>query len=142
MTYLLDTSIVIGLLREMPTIVKKYIQLPSNRSKVITVYSLTELFEGIYKISNPKKRDAQLKILNLIINYFTKIDGILALTIAQAEKYAQLKIALDKKGTPIPVIDLLIGTIAIERQLILLTTDHLHFQKLKAITPQLKVEFW
>ena len=142
MNYLLDTGIIIGLLRETPIIVEKYRMLPQGRSTALTVYSLTELFEGINKIANSDKRDAQSKILKILIGQFEKKKLIFALTRLQAEDYSKLKIALERNGTPIPVMDLLIGTIAIDKNSILITTDQTHFKTLKKIAPQLKVEFW
>lgn len=142
MSYLLDTGIVIGLLREIPIVVEKYKKLPQGCSKAITIYSLTELFEGINKIINLDKKTTQLKILKLIIDQFEKKNRLFALTRSQAENYSKLKIALERKGTPIPVMDLLIGTIAIEKNFTLLTTDQTHFQTLKTIAPHFNVEFW
>jgi len=142
MNYLLDTGIIIGLLREIPTIVEKYRMLPQGRSTAFTAYSLTELFEGLNKLTNLPKRDAQFKILNIIIDQFEKKNRLFALTRSQADAYSKFKIALERNGTPIPVMDLLIGTIAIERNCILLTTDQTHFTTLKTIAPQLQVEFW
>ena len=45
---------------------------------------------------------------------------------------------LRKKGTPIPTIDLLIGTITIDKNMILVSDDS-HFQYLKAVDPRLKI---
>ncbi|MHC1590578.1 MAG: hypothetical protein ACXQS8_00660 [Candidatus Helarchaeales archaeon] len=50
-----------------------------------------------------------------------------------------LKIALRlrKKGTPIPIIDLLNGVISVEKDLILVTDDK-HFEYLRAVEPSLQ----
>ncbi|MHA1145678.1 MAG: type II toxin-antitoxin system VapC family toxin [Candidatus Helarchaeota archaeon] len=147
MNYLLDTGIIIGLLREVPTIVKKYRNLPKERSIFFSVYSLTELYEGINneginKITNLDKKNAQSKILKILINHLEKKKQLLSLTRLEAEIYANLKISLQQSGMSIPVIDLLIGTIAIEKDFTLITTDKKHFQMLKKVIPQLNVEFW
>jgi len=47
-------------------------------------------------------------------------------------------IFLREKGTPIPTIDLLIGTITIDKNLVLVSED-LHFQYLQNIDPRLKM---
>jgi len=57
------------------------------------------------------------------------------------ENYSQSLIyalLLRKNGTPIPVIDILIGAIAVKRDLILVTEDS-HFEALQAVEPRLKV---
>ncbi len=142
MDYLLDAGILIGLLREAPTIVDRYRKLTPNQFRAITVYSLIELFEGIHKTQNLVAKNSQLKILQILVDQFEKRGGVFALTRLQAEIFAKLRIGLEQKGTPIPVIDLLIGTIAIEKQFILITTDQKHFQVLKDVAPQFNVEFW
>ena len=45
---------------------------------------------------------------------------------------------LREKGTPIPTIDILIGTITVEKNLILVSDD-LHFQFLQEVEPRLKM---
>ncbi|MHA1190862.1 MAG: type II toxin-antitoxin system VapC family toxin [Promethearchaeota archaeon] len=52
----------------------------------------------------------------------------------QAFKNALL---LREKGTPIPTIDLLIGTITVEKNLILVSDDN-HFKYLQDVDPRLK----
>ncbi len=106
------------------------------------VYTLTELFEGINKISNSVKKEAQEKILNLLIDNVEKKNLLFALNKTDANEYSKFKIALEQKGNPIPVIDLLIGTIAIEKNFTLITTDKSHFQPLKDIIQQFNIEFW
>jgi predicted nucleic acid-binding protein len=61
--------------------------------------------------------------------------------VQDAALYARLKIDLEKRGTPIPVFDLLIGTIAISRGMTLVTTDDGHFKLLKQASPSLDVVF-
>lgn len=53
----------------------------------------------------------------------------------QALKYALL---LRKNGTPIPVIDILIGAITVEKNMILVSEDS-HFSDLQAVEPRLKL---
>ena len=94
MDYLFDTRIIIGLLRESPKIVAQYVKLPETNTKAITVYTLAELYEGINKMKDLKKRDAQLRILDLLIDHFEKRNCLIALTRLQANQYSKYKIAL------------------------------------------------
>ncbi len=47
-------------------------------------------------------------------------------------------VLLREKGTPIPMIDILIGTITVEKNLILVSND-IHFKSLQKIEPRLKI---
>ena len=53
----------------------------------------------------------------------------------QAFKYALL---LREKGTPIPTIDILIGTISVDKNLILVSDDS-HFKYFQEVEPRLKI---
>lgn len=143
MICLLDTNILIGILRENEKVVLKYKELTkSKQDKGITSYTIAELYEGVKRVESKKKMEGQLKILEILLNNFEKRKKIFSLTRNEAIKYAELKIALEKKGKPIPIIDLLIGTIAIVNNYKLITTDKNHFQNLKGVFPRFNVEFW
>lgn len=47
-------------------------------------------------------------------------------------------VLLRENGTPIPTIDILIGTITVEKNLILVSND-LHFESLQKVEPRLKI---
>jgi len=47
-------------------------------------------------------------------------------------------ILLREKGTPIPTVDILIGTIAVDKNLILVSDDS-HFKDLQEVEPRLKI---
>ncbi len=47
-------------------------------------------------------------------------------------------VLLRAKGTPLPAVDILIGTITVEKNLILVTNDT-HFDKLQEVEPRLKI---
>ena len=47
-------------------------------------------------------------------------------------------VLLREKGTPLPTIDILIGTITVEKNLILVSND-IHFKSLQKIEPRLKI---
>jgi predicted nucleic acid-binding protein len=47
-------------------------------------------------------------------------------------------ILLREKGTPMPTIDILIGTITVEKNLILVSDDS-HFENLQEVEPRLKI---
>ncbi len=140
--YLLDTSILIGILREDPVILRKYNALPPKVPRAITTFAVAELHEGLLLIQNETTQNAQRRILELILNSLETRSLILTLTRQGAEVYAGLSNKLRIKGTAIPVMDLLIGTIAIVTKNNLITLDKNHFQKLQAVQPALQVEYW
>ncbi|HDZ18374.1 hypothetical protein LCGC14_1026330 [marine sediment metagenome] len=143
MICLLDTNILIGILREHKPIVLKYNQLTKKQQdKGITSYTIAELYEGVNRVESLKKMEAQLKLLEIILNDFERRNRIFSLSRKEAEKYAELKMALEKKGTPIPIMDLLIGTIAIVNNYKFITSDKKHFQNLEDIIPKLNIEYW
>lgn len=47
-------------------------------------------------------------------------------------------VLLREKSTPIPVVDILIGTITVEKNLILVSND-MHYRSLQEVEPRLKV---
>ncbi|HMF30882.1 MAG TPA: type II toxin-antitoxin system VapC family toxin [Candidatus Lokiarchaeia archaeon] len=143
MSYLLDTNIIIGVLRKKPSILGNYVKLTeTSPTTFISSYTIAELFEGLYRSNIPEKKAEEETILELMFEDFEQRDRILSLKKSHAATYAHLKILLDDHGTPIPIIDLLIGSIAIGENLILITTDKKHFQALKKIEPRLTVKFW
>ncbi len=143
MICLLDTNILIGILREHKPIVLKYNQLTKKQQdKGITSYTIAELYEGVNRVESLKKMEAQLKLLEIILNDFERRNRIFSLSRKEAEKYAELKIALEKNGTPIPIMDLLIGTIAIVNNYKFITSDKKHFKNLKDIIPKFNIEYW
>jgi len=132
MAYLLDTNIIIDILQGKLSIVSNYQQLSKMHIPTgITTYTIAELYEGFNKPTASKKIKGQEKILEIILDKFEKDNRIFSLNRNQAISYAKFKINLDEKGTPIPIIDLLIGTIAIYNKFTLVTTDENHFKKLK-----------
>jgi len=143
MICLIDTNILIGILRKHEDIVSKYTLLSKKQQdKAITSYTIAELYDGVNRVEASKKMESQMKFLEILLNKFEKRNRIFSFTRNDAKKYAALKIALEKNGTPIPIMDLLIGSIAITNDYKLITTDKNHFQNLKKVSPEFKVEYW
>ena len=143
MGYLLDTNILVGLLRKNPSIVDRYTKINNPTTSIaITVYTIAELYYGLY--NNKKKNYAaeEQKILELMLDQFQKRDQIRAMSRQAAILYANYDFALETQGTPIPVMDLLIGVVAIAENLTLLTIDQTHFEQLQKVASEFQVEFW
>lgn len=69
---------------------------------------------------------------------FASLNNILPLTIQSSENSAVIYADLRKKGTPVDDIDLLIAGIAIENNMIVVTNNTSHFERIEG----LDVENW
>lgn len=145
--YLLDTNIIIGILKLKQEFVKKY-KLISLKSQPIylTTYSLSEIYLGFhdpeFKQNFPKKLKIQINLFNKMVKNLEAQKRIISLGVEDAKILGKLLYSLKAKGNPIPFIDALLGAISISRKMTLITTDQAHFKALKTIENTLKVEFW
>lgn len=87
-------------------------------------------------ISGLKHKDAN-KQMNSFLE-FASLNNILPLTIQSSENSAVIYADLRKKGTPVDDIDLLIAGIAIENNMIVVTNNTSHFERIEG----LDVENW
>jgi len=145
--FLLDTNIVIGILRKREEILEKYKKLSEKNQKIyLTTYSLSEIYlvfkDQDFKKKFPEKRKIQKKLFNKLVELLKSQNRIIALSIKDAKKLGDLFYILKVNGSPIPVLDAIIGAIAISRNLIVLTSDKNHFETVKQLISEFKVEFW
>lgn len=87
-------------------------------------------------ISGLRHKDANKQINSFL--EFAAINNILPLTIQSSENSAAIYADLRKKGTPVDDIDLLIAGIAIENNMIVVTNNTSHFERIEG----LEVENW
>ena len=87
-------------------------------------------------ISGLKHRDAHRQMDSFI--EFSSLNNILPLTIESTTKSAEIYADLRKKGTPVDDIDLLIAGIALENNLVVVTNNVNHFDRIDGLT----VENW
>jgi tRNA(fMet)-specific endonuclease VapC len=116
--YLLDTNIVISLLRKDIKIVEKIEEVDEA---YIPVTVIGELYFGAFK---SKKVEENLQnISNLMENI-----PVLANSVGTARIYGEIKNQLKGKGTPIPENDIWIAAIAKQYDLTVMTND-IHFKE-------------
>ncbi len=130
MTHLLDTDTCIGVLRQRPGMVQRLSQLAPTDCAVsmVTVY---ELFCGVEKARAPaNERQKVARFVSTIIE--------LPLDRAAAEKAAQLRADLERRGQSIGPYDLLIAGQALASGLTLVTNNTQEFQRVSG----LKLESW
>jgi len=124
--YLLDTNTLIYFFKGMGDVAKNlFLQSPNNLAvSSIVIY---ELEVGIAKSTNPTKRMEQLHQLLEQIN-------IIDFGQKEAKESAIIRAELEKNGTPIGSIDLLIAGSAVANNLILVTRNLKEFQRVKNLT--------
>lgn len=128
--YLLDTDVIIDLFNNDSPIIKN---IEKRKSTPMYVSSLTlcELYRGAFLSSNPEEE--QKNIFRLLINTeFVSLDKKACKIFGENNSY------LSKIGKLTQEVDLMISSIAISRDLILITRNKKHFENI----PNLKIEQW
>lgn len=128
--YLLDTNTIIYFFKGMGSVSENlFSQSPNNI--VVPSIVIYELEVGIAKSNNPNKRVQQLSELLQQVN-------ILDFTQNEAKESAKIRADLEKGGTPIGSIDVLIAGCAKANNLILITRNLKEFERVA----HLKLENW
>jgi tRNA(fMet)-specific endonuclease VapC len=129
MKYLLDTNICIYFFRGKFDLLQKFKEIGMDKFAISEI-TLAELIFGAENSSMPSKN-------HKLIEDFSKIITILPIY-NSIYLYGKEKARLRKIGKPTSDFDLLIGTTAIENQLILITENTKDFVQLEGI----KIENW
>lgn|SRR5690606_24001264 len=130
MQYLLDTNICIFFLRGKLNL-DKIIREKGIENCFISELTIFELRYGAENSDNPKKSH---EAVDKFIRGLTAIP-----IISSVKKYAETKVALRKKGTPMhDEFDLIIGVTALTNELVLVTDNLKDFKFIK----NLKIENW
>jgi len=128
--YLLDTDTIIYNLKGDERI-QQALRIHFHDPLKISIITLMELYYGAYK---SKQIDANLAKVKAIEQSFEIIPNAQE----SAEIFARLKVALEIKGTRLDDFDLLIASCALTHNLILVTNNLKHFQRI----PGLRLENW
>lgn len=125
MSYLLDTSILIDLLRQKS---EAWDFLHTISKNIITTSSIceAETYEGIYR-EKQENIETKRKIFLKLLEEFTKV---IVFDSDQAEIAGKIRAALSLKGSLIGDIDILIAAAAISQNATLVTKNLNHFQKI------------
>lgn len=124
-TYFLDTSVIIDYLRGKKKIIEIIDNL--NGNLVSSYLCLAELFEGAYYSKNKEKAK------KIILNFFQGLNKVYGIDEKVAEKFGELRKNLRKKGNLIEDIDIFIASICLVNNLILITLNKKHFEKIKEL---------
>jgi tRNA(fMet)-specific endonuclease VapC len=121
--YVLDTNILIYFFKGIGNVPQNLLS-KSPKDIAIPAIVLFELEVGIKKSKSPQKRIKQLNDLISIVN-------VLPFGKAEAKASAQIRVQLEKKGTPIGPYDILIAGTALGNQATLVTHNLEEFKRVK-----------
>ncbi|MDQ7001978.1 MAG: type II toxin-antitoxin system VapC family toxin [Ghiorsea sp.] len=123
--YVLDTNTLIYYFKGMGNVADKLLQ-TAPRDIAIPAVVLYELEVGLAKSNNSKKRQEQL-------DDFIALITVLPMGIEEAKAAANIRAALEVKGTPIGAIDTLIAGIALANQGVLVTHNTKEFSRVQGL---------
>jgi tRNA(fMet)-specific endonuclease VapC len=131
MKYMLDTNTCIYIIKKKPVkVIRRFekVRIPNIGISSIT---LSELFYGVEKSSQPHKN-------HLALALFAAPLTILSYDPTAFPYYGEIRCHLERQGTPIGALDLLIAAQALSEGCILVTNNEREFRRV----PGLKIENW
>lgn len=128
--YLLDTNIVIYVIKQRPLAVLDTFNRHHNRMAISSI-TLAELLHGVEKSSDPARNFRT-------VQDFTSRLTILPYDEAAAAHYGQIRAQLERSGTPIGINDLHIAGHARSRGLTVVSNNEREFRRVDGLT----VENW
>ncbi|MCD8082488.1 MAG: type II toxin-antitoxin system VapC family toxin [Clostridiales bacterium] len=131
MTYMLDTNICIYAIKNKPEKVLARLKNNLPEGLCISAITLAELEHGVAKSTYPEKNGVALL-------QFLSILDVLPFDEDAAVEYGDICASLQKKGTPIGTMDMLIAAHARSQELILVTNNLREFNRVS----DLKTENW
>lgn len=131
MKYMLDTNICIYIIKHKPKSVIQRFLLHDSDEICISAITYAELMHGVEK-SQAKEKN------RLALALFLSPIVILEFDSLAAEEYGRIRAELERKGTPIGPMDMLIAGHAVSKELILVTNNVKEFQRIQG----LQLENW
>jgi tRNA(fMet)-specific endonuclease VapC len=129
--YMLDTNICIYIIKKKPDQVIERLRYTSISEVGVSSITLSELEYGAAKSSKPKQN--KLAILEFLAPF-----EILPYDDRAAQEYGIVRSYLEKQGTPIGSMDMLIAAHALSLNSTLVADNETHFRRI----PTLKIENW
>ena len=129
MTYLLDTNVVIAILRNRPAIVRERFRGVVSEGGSVSVSSIV-LFELWYGVTRSDRRQENSERLRI---FLSGVNSVLPFEDADASIAGDLRAALEMGGTPIGPYDLLIAAQALRAGTILATANVSEFARVPGL---------
>jgi tRNA(fMet)-specific endonuclease VapC len=131
MKYMLDTSTCIYIIKRKPAqVIDRFRKLQVAQVGISTI-TLSELEYGVIKSSRPEQN-------HLALVQFLAPMEILSYGDEAAQHYGRLRVYLEKQGTPIGALDMLIAAHALSKDCVLITNNVKEFERV----PNLKINNW
>lgn len=123
--YLLDTDTVIYILKGHPTVEQNLQGHPHDPIKLCVV-TLMELYYGAYKSQKTAGNLARIRTLETSLE-------IIPVGREVVEIFGMEKAKLERRGTPLEDLDLVLGCCALAHNLTLVTNNVRHFRKIESL---------
>ncbi|MBE0427984.1 MAG: type II toxin-antitoxin system VapC family toxin [Nitrospirae bacterium] len=131
--YLFDTDAISQVIRRDPPLsfIKRLAHV-SPEKQFTTTITIGEMVYGAYKSNRPEY------FIEKLDNIIMPNIGVLSFDEGAAKVYGKLRAELEGKGAPLSEPDMRIASIALDKNLIIITGNVKHFSKV----PGLKIENW
>jgi len=129
--YMLDTNICIYIIKERPEQVIERLRHTRISDVGVSTITLSELEYGAAKSSRPEQNKLA------ILEFLAPLE-ILPYDDMAAREYGKTRAYLEKQGTPVGSMDMLIAAHALSLKYILVTNNESEFRRI----PALKIENW
>jgi len=129
--YLLDTNICIYIIKKKPEKVLKLFSKLKPGDVAISAITVAELFYGVAKSSKPNEN-------TIALHEFLQPLVILDFNPEDSKVYGRIRAELEAGGKIIGAMDILIASMALSRELVLITNNEKEFKRIK----NLKIENW
>ena len=130
-THLLDTNICIYVIKRKPAHVLERFRVAEIGSVGISAITFSEMMFGAAKSRWPEQNRAAL------VQFAAPLE-ILSYDDAAAQHYGELRATLERQGTPIGSMDMLIAAHALSLGCVLVTNNEREFSRV----PRLRIENW
>ena len=129
--YMLDTNICIYIIKQKPeNVIARFRQTPVSDIGVSSI-TLSELECGVVKSTKPEQNKLALAQFMAPIEIYAYDD-------VAAQHYGRIRVNLEKQGTPIGSLDMLIAAHALSIDSVLITNNESEFKRVSI----LKIENW
>lgn len=129
--YMLDTNICINIIKKKPDQVIERLRHTRVPDVGVSSITLSELEYGAAKSARPEQNKLA------IVEFLAPLE-ILPYDDMAAQEYGKVRVYLEKQGTPIGSMDMLIAAHALSLNCILVTNNESEFRRI----PALKIENW
>ena len=131
MKYMLDTNTCIYIIKRKPLdVIERFKKIEVSQVGISSI-TLSELSYGVSKSSKPEQN-------RLALTQFVAPLEILAYDDEAAQYYGNIRALLEKQGTPIGSLDMLIAAHTLSLDCILVTNNEKEFNRI----PNLKIDNW